>query len=142
MLCLVTFWLSLAGWVSLYEHSESVPWFVFGVVWVGALGIVGWAENHRVPIDDNGVTLSPAVALAIVALLALLLLSIISIVLLEAKRQEPLRRVFVWSGAVVLLLGLVLTVCWPNAFEQRTSIDRQQNGRPLSGVSAKSHFGL
>ena len=44
----LSFWLSLVGWLSLYEHSKSVPWVLFVLILMGALGVFGWTDNHVV----------------------------------------------------------------------------------------------
>ncbi len=106
MLCLVTFWLSLAGWISLYEHSESVPWLLFGLVWIGALGFLGAADNHRVPLGDNGVIHHPGAAFAMALLMGAWLIGALLLLLREMQAEAP-RQWVSWS-LVVVLIGLEL----------------------------------
>ncbi len=111
MLCLVTFWLSVAGWISLYEFGRAVPWFLLFLLWVGALGLLGLTENHRVPMFDNGVLHSPAVAVLISTLLGALMLLALRATFNEATHQR--RRHVLWTlvvapfaaGLVSLALG-------------------------------------
>ena len=44
----MTFWLSLAGWLSLYEQSESVPLGIAVIILIGVLGLFGMTDNHVV----------------------------------------------------------------------------------------------
>jgi hypothetical protein len=111
MLCLVTFWLSVAGWISLYEFGRAAPWFLFFLLWVGALGLLGLAENHRVPMSDNGVLHSPALAVLISTLLGALMLVVLRAAFKEATDGK--RRPVLWAlvvatfaaGLVSLALG-------------------------------------
>ena len=84
----LSFWLSLAGWLSLYEQRESVPWLLFVLILMGVLGAVGWTDNHvvtgqigntRIGIPLAGITMfaqTLKIAVVICAALALLLLTL------------------------------------------------------------------
>ncbi len=102
VLCLVTFWLSVAGWISLHEHGEAVPWFLFFLLWVGMLGLGGMAENHRVPMLDNGVLHSPFLAVLTSTLLAALMLLVLWAAFKEATNG---RRPWVAGALVVAAFG-------------------------------------
>lgn len=52
----LTFWLSLAGWISLFEQRQAVPWMLLVVLVIGGFGWLGWSENHRIDgwLDAHG----------------------------------------------------------------------------------------
>lgn len=107
---LVTFWLCLAGWVSLYEQSESVPWLLFGVVWIGGLGGFGWAENHMVPVVLNGVTEHPVGAFATTLAMATLIAGAFVFLIrgLQAKSVRQRRHWMLAVGFVLVSWGVTL----------------------------------
>ena len=103
VLCLVAFWLGVAGWISLYEQGEAIPWFLFFVLWVGVLGLLGWAENHRVPVFDNGVLHAPGLAVGLSIALGLFLLGVLAFALREATGGR--RRGALWTLIAVAFVG-------------------------------------
>lgn len=44
----LTFWVSLFGWLSLYEESAGIPWIGLIILLVGVFGFLGLTENHVV----------------------------------------------------------------------------------------------
>ena len=103
-LFLVTFWLCLAGWVSLYEQSESVPWLLFGIVWIGGLGAFGLAENHKVPVVLNGVAEHPAGAFATTVAVATLMICAF-VWLIRGLQGNTVRQRQHWTIVGVFVLG-------------------------------------
>lgn len=108
--CLVAFWLGVAGWVSLYEESESVPWFLFAVVVIGALGTLGWTDNHRVPVAPGGATLAPGKAMLLTLALGVVLMSS-SVLIARALSRH---RATLWGmlGCGAILVGGSYSVVW------------------------------
>lgn len=122
----LSFWLSLAGWVSLYEHSDRIPWALFLVIWGGAIGARGWSENHEAPLDLRGVVAEPGVYFAVSALLAVVLILgywLLSGIALAAKPGQVANRRRKWTWFQVACLALTCALLPPAA--------SRINGKPV-----------
>ncbi len=129
------FWLSLLGWLSLYEQSKSVPWLVFVLILMGALGVAGWTDNHVVAGEvgetRNSISLTglamfyPTVKIAAVICAALALL-------FAAKRWDKAgtRVSFV---LVVAAVALALIVSQAN---RAAVVTRAPTAHQVAGASS------
>ncbi len=109
VLCLVAFWLGIAGWVSLYEESESVPWFLIALALMGLLGLMGWTENHGVPASPGGATLAPASALVYTCVLGAVL-GLGAVVTARQLADTATRAWKLVACGVMVVLGSAATV--------------------------------
>jgi len=134
---LLCFWLSLAGWLSLFEVSEAVPWYLLLLVWIGVLGVLGFTENHRVPLAGSAL-------LAQQPLWALGFTSALGIVLLLCMRAlrglmgnadtggfDPGVQRRVWIGLAVGLGGLLTVLGLANHVTGRLA-----EGKPSTAFAA------
>ncbi|MGO4379199.1 patatin-like phospholipase family protein [Pseudoduganella sp. RAF19] len=54
-LCLsLTWWLGVAGVVSLVEQKSSIPWGAFFIVLAGVFGVMQWTDNHQFSVAAAG----------------------------------------------------------------------------------------
>lgn len=128
MFCLVAFWLGIAGWISLYEESESVPWFLIALVVIGALGTLGCTENHRVPLAPGGATLAPDRAMLLTLTLGAVLMgtSVLVAHQLSRHRATLLRMLgcaaLLLGGSYAVVLGLTDRVLPPHKAPETDSL--------------------
>jgi hypothetical protein len=106
VLCLVAFWLGMAGWISLFEESERVPWFLIVLIVMGLLGSLGLAENHRVPLGPVGAVLAPWAALGHSWALGLVLMAVSVLVAYQLLRRPTSAFWLVFYGLLLAGGGL------------------------------------
>ena len=68
----VTMWLSLFGWLSLFEQHRAIPWVGLLIVIAGVFGVLGWTDNHVVWSPISGDSASPYAQLRLLAFTGLL----------------------------------------------------------------------
>ena len=110
----LSFWLSLVGWLSLYEQSKSVPWVLFALFLMGALGALGLTDNHVVAgaVSDASASVPltglamfyPTLKIAVVVCLVLALL----LKMLQTTSAGSLRL----STVAVVMTGVIGVVWW------------------------------
>lgn len=138
MFCLVAFWLGVAGWISLYEESESVPWFLFLLVVIGLLGTFGLAGNHQVPVIPGGATLDPQKAMLVtLALGAVLMASSVLMVWLLASSNAT-----VWNmlACALLLFGGSWAVVVKLSSHVFPPAVAPTAGLPIEAIDARNAF--
>lgn len=117
-------WLCCFGWLSILEVVRAIPWTVLLLVVVGALGLFGLTDNHRVwsPIDEqvSGSSLgllAAAAALAAIALVAYWLVT--ALPRRRAERAQPLSRWLGFGAALALAAATAATLSAGNWLSPR-----------------------
>ena len=140
----LSFWLSLVGWLSLYEQSKSVPWVLFVLILMGALGMFGWTDNHVVAgaVGDASASIPlPGLAMFYQTVKIAIVVCVALAVLLSGLQRSnggALRR----SMVAVVVAGVIGAMGWivsqANSAAMLVHVDplAAQQSASTQGVSA------
>ncbi len=145
----LSFWLTVAGWMSLVEHGEAVPWLLLLVGAIGLFGVLGWTENSGA---GHAAALSMPAMLGWASAIAAVLAAVMGLALALTLRKgewTPVRRTSAFALALALVfvpMGLLKVADGhadsPKAVDDRTLDDALEAFLTLQAAKDRPRFWL
>lgn len=143
----LSFWVNIAGWMSLVENGEAVPWLLLLLGAIGLFGVLGWTENGGA---GHAAAISMAAMLGWASAIAAVLGVVTVLALMLALRKggwTPIRRTsaFALFPATILVPMGVLhladrPVDTPKAVAARSLDSALEEFLSVQSVKDQPHF--
>jgi len=110
----LSFWLSLFGWLSLFEIEKAVPWLLLLVAGAAAMSAFGWTDNQAIWSTSGARPLFMSMFISTLALAGLLVIAYLSSVWIafgrRARSWRRGRRITAISGVLFVSVALATLV--------------------------------